>query len=132
MCVWGGHFSPPPSQSNLNNFQLHILTLHPSLMSYLCDYVSVLAKKKKKRRGGEKKNTSNMHRLSTTRGHFLFSPPSSFLPTRTVGTVFNFEEEEEEEGMAAVAAAKEEEGGGMGDQSHLPHASLQVNTKRTT
>lgn len=45
-----GIFFSPPSQSNLNNFQLHILTLNPSLMSYLCDYVSLLAKKKKKKK----------------------------------------------------------------------------------
>ena len=44
-----GIFFSPQSQSNLNNFQLHILTLNPSLMSYLCDYVSLLAKKKKKK-----------------------------------------------------------------------------------
>lgn len=74
-------------------------------MSYLCDYVSLLAKKKKK------KKTSNMHRLSTTRGaFFLFFFFLSSL--HTGGTVFNFE-------------------AGGGDQSELPHASLQVNTKRT-
>lgn len=48
-------------------------------MSYLCDYVSLLARKGKK--------TTNMHRLSTNRGSFFLSS------RRTVGTVFNFEEE---------------------------------------
>lgn len=99
-----GIFFSPPSQSNLNNFQLHILTLNPSLMSYLCDYVSLLAKKKKKK-------TSNMHRLSTTRGaFFLFF--FFFLPCTRVGLFLILKR-------------------GGGDQSELPHASLQVNTKRT-
>lgn len=92
-----GIFFSPPSQSNLNNFQLHILTLNLSLMSYLCDYVSLHAKKKQP-------ICTDCQPLVALSSFFLSS-------LRTVGTVFNFEK--------------------GGDQSKLPHATLQVNTKWT-
>lgn len=89
-----GIFFSLPSQSNLNNFQLHILTLNLSLMSYLCDYVSLLGKKQP----------------ICTDCQPLVALSSFFLSSLcTVGTVFNFF---------------------GGDQSKVPHASLQVNTKR--
>lgn len=78
-----GIFFSPPSQSNLNNFQLHILTLNPSLMSYLCDYVSLLAKKKKKK---------NKQYAPTVNHSWRFLPFFFFLSSlHTGGTVFNFE-----------------------------------------
>ncbi len=71
-----GIFFSLPSQSNLNNFHLHILTLNPSLMSYLCDYVSLLAKKQPV--------CTDCQPLVALSSFFLSS-------LRTVGTVFNFE-----------------------------------------
>ena len=71
-----GIFFSPPSQSNLNNFQLHILTLNLSLMSYLCDYVSLLAKKN--------------NQYAPTVNHSWHFPPFFLSSLRTVGTVFLF------------------------------------------